>query len=236
MENEKKPEEKPVEQAKVDNKAKDVKKKSNKKEKKVIVDFDKIDITTATDDEIIKSGLKKNVKFDKICYGIMALIFIMIFVPPALRTFIPKPITMEERDVAYVDMECRRTLQRDGYILSVLVKSNYREETVLNTNITYTSKKLDETAPDDYVFAEINEMNGLDFKGVTKKVEDNVYKFDIVYGDEYQAMYQNEVLQGFMYVSAAEMKFLTDKGYYCTQEVNPKRELVYIDTGLKVED
>ena len=39
-----------------------------------------------------------------------------------------------------------------------------------------------------------------------------------------------------MYPVSAEIKFLTDSGFYCSQEVENIEERVYIDTGEKVED
>ena len=51
----------------MDNKDKEKEKKTNKKpkkEKRVIVPFDKIDVTTATDDDIIRSGIKHNTPKD----------------------------------------------------------------------------------------------------------------------------------------------------------------------------
>ena len=49
-------------------------KKPPKKAKKEKITFDKIDITTATDDDIIQSGIRYNTNKHKICYFVMFLI------------------------------------------------------------------------------------------------------------------------------------------------------------------
>ena len=77
------------------------KKKKEKKEKKVLPSFDKIDITTATDDDIIRSGLKYNTTKDTIDYLIMFAIVILAALPVILRIVIPKPITTEEAEIVY---------------------------------------------------------------------------------------------------------------------------------------
>ena len=114
-----------------------------KKEKKVVIPFDKIDVTTATEDEIIKSGIKHNVKQDIICYVIMGLIVVLILIPPLMRKFHPKPITEVDKDIVYLTLKCAYPQTIEGYILYSNVKNDYRDGVLMNVNLQYTYKKVD---------------------------------------------------------------------------------------------
>ena len=210
--------------------------KKKKSEKKQVIDFDNIDITTATDDEIIKSGLKKTVSSDYVCYAIMAAIVVLMIIPPALRIFVPKPITVEEREIVYAELSCKRTISRDGYELNTFLVSHYRDTNILDAQITQTYTKLDQHAPDDYVFAEINELNSLNFKEVTSKKEDNKYIYDIDFKSNYDKLTQNEILKEYSFIPNAEIQYLSNLGYYCFSETNSKKEKVYVDTGEQVKE
>ncbi len=210
--------------------------KKKNSEKKQVIDFDNIDITTATDDDIIKSGLKKNVTSDYICYLIMAVIVVLAIIPPALWIFNPKPITEEIRDIVYTELSCKRTISRDGFELNTSILSHYRETNILDSEITQLYIKLDPKAPDDYVFAEINELNTLNFKEVTVKKEENKYTYNIDYKSNFNALTQNELLKDYSYIPNAEIQYLTNLGYYCFSETSQKKERVYVDTGEQVKE
>ena len=94
---EKKVEEKPKKKGLFDSLKSDVPKAK-------VIPFDKLDITTASEDDIIRSGLKYHTKADYTCYAIMALIVVMAFVPKILQKVIPKPITEIKKVVVYLQI------------------------------------------------------------------------------------------------------------------------------------
>ena len=209
-------------------------KAKEKKEKKKIVDFDKIDITTATDDDIIKSGIKKNVKSDYICYGIMAVILILALLPPALWIFNPKPITEEDREIVYVEMRCRRTIQRDGYELLTEMVSNYRAEYVTDVSINFSHLKISQSAQPDYVFAEVNELKSLNYPEIEMSEEENKTSFKIDFNKSYDKLVKDEVLKDYSYVPVVEKRFLTELGFYCSSESRTEVERVDVETGKQI--
>ena len=105
----------------------EVKEAKPKKEKKPKLDFNKIDVTTATDDDIIRSGIRNNTTSDKICYFLIAVVCILAILPPALRIINPKPVTEVEREIVYLDLNCFRTMPVQGGTLHTEVVINYRD-------------------------------------------------------------------------------------------------------------
>lgn len=77
--------------------------------------------------KIIEEGLKKNTKQDIICYVGMALLFIMIFIPPIFRVvFYDKEVEKNEIDVVYLELSCRKAVYRDGKKVSMIINNSYR--------------------------------------------------------------------------------------------------------------
>jgi len=208
--------------------------KKNKSEKKKLVKFDKIDITNVTDDEIIKSGIKYNTKSDYVCYFVMFLIFILAITPVFLRITNPKPITEEERDITYLTLSCYKTSFRDNYELSTILKLFYRDGEINSVNLDFSYNKQNNEAADNYVFAEIDDLERLDLKGITTTKTSNKTSFVIDYDNnpEYKTM---DVLSDYAKVSGAEINFLNTKGYKCVQDSEVIKEVVYVKTGKKVE-
>lgn len=207
-----------------------------KKEKKPKIDFEKIDITTATEDDIINSGLGYNVKSDVICYCLMALVFVLMLVPPILRIVIPKPITKEIRNIVYGNIDCYKTISRDGYEISTKLLGNYRDGKSTDFTLEYSFRKIREDAPDDYIVSEINELNTVELKGLKKEKEDNkyVYKFD--FKNHYDELITNDIIKNYSYVYSAQVSYLSNNGYYCSNKTETVEEEVYIDSGKKVEE
>lgn len=205
-----------------------------KKEKKKLVKFDQIDITNVTDDEIIKSGIKYNTKKDYICYFIMFIILVLAVLPPTLRIVNPRPITEEERNITYLTLSCYKTVFRDNYELSTVLKSNYRDGNVSTVQIDYTFNKQNEEAADNYVFAEIDELEKLNLSGIATNRESNKVSFVIDYegNPEYST---RDVLSDYARVSGAEINYLSTKGFRCVQETENKMEVVDVKTGKKVK-
>lgn len=207
-----------------------------KKEKKPKIDFEKIDITTATEDDIINSGLRYNVKSDKICYFLMALVFIFMLVPPILRIVIPKPITKEIRNIVYGNVDCYRTISRDGYEITTTLVGNYRDGKSTDFTLEYSFRKIKDDAPDDYIVSEINELNTVELKGLTKEKVDNKYIYKLDFKNHYDELVTNETIKNFSYVYSAQVSYLSNSGYYCNNKTETVEEEVYIDTGEKVEE
>ena len=222
--------------------------KKNKKEKKVVVPFDQIDIKTATEDEIIKSGIKHNVKSDFICFAIMGLIVVLMLLPPILRMVNPKPITEVEKEIVYVKLSCTYPTSIENYSFYTEVNNKYRDGSLQNLEIKYSYKKkndVDENTdgegeikenpvPDEEpTFAPIEKMKEVDAPGFSYKKVENGYIFT---GDfENYNLYSVEQLKDYSYVSGAESDYLISIGFYCSTESETVKERVYVDTNKKVE-
>lgn len=210
--------------------------KKKKENKKTVVDFDKIDITTATDDDIIKSGLKKNVTSDYICYFVMFLIVVFIFVPPALWIFNPKPITEEDREIVYTELNCNRTVSRDGYSLTTNLTSEYRQTFVTKSTLTLTYGSNTSDPLGDVSVAEVNEMNALDYKEIKTIKGENKYTYEIDYKSNYDVLSKDPILEKYAYIPNAEIQYLSNLGFRCIQDSKTVTERVYVDTEEKVEE
>lgn len=213
----------------------DKKKATNKKEKKKIVPFEQIDITTATEDEIIKSGIKYKTKVDYTCYLLMFGVFVLAILPVALRMIIPRPITQVERDIVYFSLTCYKTTGRDNYELSTTLKADYRDGAVNKFVFDYKYYKRNNQAQDGYVFSEISDFDKLTYDGITSKKGEGsaIYTVDF---ENYPDLATTEELKEYAYFSTAEINFLqNEKGYSCVTNSETKREIVDVNTGKKIE-
>ncbi len=216
--------------------------------KKTVVPFDKIDITTATEDEIIRSGIKYNVKKDYICYGIMFIIFVLMIIPPVLRILIPKPITEIEKDIVYLTLSCSYPTTIEDYNLYTELKSNYRDGSITSSEIKYSYQKVgevlktdetEETPTEDVkeeepTFYAIDRMKEINAKGFTSKKVEKGYIFNVNY-EENPELRNLEQLKNYSYEAGSQTKYLTSIGYYCSTKSETVKERVYVDTGKKVE-
>ena len=205
------------------------------KKKKEKIPFNKLDITTATEDDIVKSGLRHNTSKDIVCYLIMFGIFVLALLPLFLRIFMPRAITTEEKEIVYYKITCYKTAVRDNYELSTTLVSNYRDGQVKNVSFEFNYFKKNEAAEDGYVFAEINELEQIKDKGITSTSDSGkrTFKFDF---EKNPNLKKNELLKDYTYFSTAEVNFLiNDKGYSCTTTSETKLEVVDIETREKVK-
>ncbi len=206
-----------------------------KKEKIKIIPFDKIDITTATEDEIIKSGLKHNTKADVTCYFLLFIIAVLAVLPPLVRFFHPRPITKEEREIVYNTLKCYKTIIRDNYELSTVLTSNYRDGEVQTVEFNFKYFKRNDKAEEGYVFAEIDELDKLNVSGITKKKEVGNAIFTVDFENN-QGLKDNNVLKDYTYFVNAEVNLLSnEKGYSCSNDSESKLEVVDVKTGKKIE-
>ena len=212
-----------------DNKGK-VKEKKPKKEKKILPDFDKIDVTVATEDEIIRSGIKKVTKTDIICYFVIAITIILMILPFGLRILIPKPITEIEMDIAYVELKCYRTIIKEGNELSSSIIINYRDGSNEKATINFTYKRSN----DDYTFDDIEELDTINHKGLTKEENENKVTYTLDFENNMDLKNIDE-LRKYSGNLGVEEQTLRGINYSCISDSETKKELVYVDTRKKVE-
>ena len=193
----------------------DKKSKKEKKPKKVKIPFDQIDITTATEDEIINSGKMNNTNVDYFCYFLMFIIFVLMITPVALRMIIPKPITEIVMNIAYVDMECHRVKSLDGYEIVSAINAKYRNGNIANFKIQHKINKVEETEKELHL-EEIDELQNLEIAGLKKEGNglDKTFTLDFYNHEE---LFSDEIV---------DMKDNEKK----------LEEIVYVDTQRKVED
>ena len=211
-------------------------KKDNKKKpkKEKIIPFDQIDITTATDDDIIKSGIKHNTKADTTCYLIMFVIFVLAVLPVALRLIIPRPVTTEKTNIIYYTITCYKTISRDNYELSTTLVSSYRDGTVNNVTFDFKWFKKSDLAKEGYTFLEVEEFVNMNKKGVTAKNEINKAHVEIDFHGNPE-LRNDEALVDYTYHSTTEVNALVEKGYSCTTDSKTEEEVIDIETREKVE-
>ena len=212
----------------------DKKGKKEKKPKKVKIPFDQIDITTATEDDIINSGKMNNTPADFFCYFLMFIIFVLMITPLALRAIIPKPITEVVMNIAYVDMECHRVKTTDGYEIVSAIFAKYRNGSIATFEIQHKINKTDTEAGELHL-EEIEELQNLEVAGLKKEGQGLNKTFTIDFYN-HEELFQNEILEKYSYISGAEINTLREMGYYCSSNPTEVEELVYVDTQRKVED
>ena len=95
--------------------------------------------------------------------------------------------------------------------------------------------RLLEQAKDGYVFAEVEELEKIKHDGVKVKEDGGKTIIDVDF-EKYPELKDDEVLKDYAYFSSAEISFLqNEKGFSCISDSESKMEVVYIDTGKKVE-
>ena len=211
------------------------KEKKKKDEKKKIAPFNQIDITTATEDDIIRSGIKDNTKKDVTCYFIMFIVFVLAVLPVALRLIIPRPVTTEETEIVYFTITCYKTTSRDNYELSTTLVSNYRDGKVNNVSFDFKWFKRNENAKENYSFLEVDELLNMKKNGLTSKGDVNKANVEIDF-QGHPELREDEDLKDYTYHSTTEVNVLTnEKGYSCTTDSKTEVEVVDIETREKVK-
>ena len=221
----------------------------DKKEKKKTIPFNDIDITTATEDEIIRSGIKYNVKKDYICYALMTIVFILMILPPALRIIMPKPITEVEREIVYLTLSCSYPTTIEDYNFYTDIKNNYRDGYITKSEIKYSYQKVStikktgeekeeaetvEKTEEEPTFYAIDRMKELEAVGFTSKKVENGYIFYADY-ELNNELRKTEQLKNYSYDVGSQTKYFVGIGFYCNTESETVKERVYVDTGKKVE-
>ena len=214
----------------------DKKKEAKKKEpKKKIIPFDQIDITTATDDDIIRSGIKHNTKADVTCYFIMFIVAVLAILPVALRIIMPSPVTTEEAEIVYFDITCYKTTIRDNYELSSKLVANYRDGQVNTVNVELKWFKRNENAKEGYVFAEVEELTKLKKTGISIKSEASKATVEMDF-QKHPELRQDQDLKNYTYHNTTEISILeNDMGYNCSTDSKTELEVIDVKTREKVK-
>ena len=212
------------------------KKPAKKKEPKAkVIPFDKIDITTASDDDIIKSGIKHNTKADMTCYFIMFIIVVLAILPVALRIIIPRPVTTEKTEIVYYTITCYRSTLRENYELSSKLEAKYRDGKVNTINVEFKWFKRNDKAKDDYSFTEVEELTKLKKNGISVKSESGKAVVEMNF-KKYPELRQDVDLKDYVYHSTTEVSILeNEKGYNCTTESKTEVEVIDIETREKIK-
>ena len=176
------------------------------------------------EEEIIKSGIKSHSKQDTLCYVGMALLAIMIFIPPAFRVIfadsIPKS-TIEE--VTYMDVMCRTAFfDEDGKAVSEIITAQYRQNEILNMKVEFV---YDSKEP------KFNEASLLEFEELSKSVKEFKMKkgkttvtFQIDFL-KYPKLKNKEAFRNYTKLAPAQMNYYkTNKGLSCDHESETKVE------------
>lgn len=215
----------------------------NKNEKKKVADFDKLDISIATEEEIISSGIKKNTSSDKRNYLLMTIVFILMFLPPLLRLFFPKPILFVEKDVVYTTLNCFISNNRheQTWRFDSNYKLNFRDGIVEEVLIEYSYNKNLDTAKDDVTFPEITVLNDITLdssKGFKKENLGSKKRDDMVevHKRAYTLDFKNHrkdletigELKKYSYNFAPMQDYFKSSGFLCRSDAKTVKEMVSV--------
>lgn len=128
--------------------------------------------------KIIEEGLKKNTKKDIICYVGIALLFIMIFIPPVFRVvFYDSSVNRETVEVVYLDLVCTKSIFREGKKVTTKINNNYRDSIILKSVVEF----LYEGVEDEIDMPEVNEFLSINAEGIKKEKTTSGYIFTFDY-------------------------------------------------------
>lgn len=161
--------------------------------------------------KIIEQGLKQNTKQDIICYVGIGLLFIMIFVPPLLRLFIPKPDeSANKEEIVYLNLVCTKVVIRNNVRIEMLVNNTYRNSIIQNSVMEFNYLQ-EEDIP------EVNEFLAIESEDIVKeKLESGGYRFTFDYTNP--NIMSLEVLANYKMPAPAQRNYYENTLYYgCDQ-------------------
>ena len=162
------------------------------------------------EDKIIKEGLKTHTKSDIICYIGMALLFIMIFIPPVFRVvFYDAEANAPKPKVVLLNLKCRRAMYRESFRLVSNVDANYVDSVPQTVVIDFTYEK--EGGITD--ISEVNELLGVNSEGVKVEQIKDGYRFTLDYAN--YPLNQIEELKKYGYLAPPQMQMYDSMNYYC---------------------
>jgi hypothetical protein len=91
------------------------------------------------EEEIIKSGLKDHSKQDTMCYVGMAIIGVLIFIPPIFRVIFADSIPKSAiEEVTYMTVTCRTSFfDSEGHGVTEIVENHYRQSEILDMKVEF---------------------------------------------------------------------------------------------------
>ena len=169
--------------------------------------------------KIIEEGLKKNTKQDIICYVGMALLFIMIFIPPIFRVvFYDKEVEKNEIDVVYLELSCRKAVYRDGKKVSMIINNSYRDSILQKSVAEYTYE-----SDNGENIAEVNQFLAIESDRITSEEISDGYKFTFDYTNDSDLFGLSE-LADYYKPAPPQMNYYKSNGYTCERTSTVEKE------------
>ena len=177
------------------------------------------------EDKIIQEGLKSKSKQDTLCYIGMAVLAILIAIPPIFRVVfrdVKQKVTVE--DVVYLTVTCRyRFFDDDKVGMGETIILKYRNADMLNFSVEY----LPEASEAAFHSSRIDEMKAVfaSIKGKAEATESNAklyYYVDLLKNPEVRQVAE---FKPFLKPAVAEMDYLRNqRSMVCTKESNTVKE------------
>lgn len=166
--------------------------------------------------KIIEEGLKKNTKQDIICYIGMAVIFIMIFIPPVFRfVFYDSEVENDKVEIVYLNLVCQKAMYREGKKISITINNMYKDSIIQTSVAEYNYEQEEE-------IAEVNEFLSIESEDIKKEKLETGYRFTFDYTNP--RVLELEELANYKSPAPAQMNYYKNKGYACETTSEVKTE------------
>lgn len=166
--------------------------------------------------KIIEEGLKTNTKQDIICYIGMAVIFIMIFIPPIFRVvFYDSEAKNNDVEIVYLNMVCQKAMYRDGKKILITVNNIYKDSIIQSSVAEYNYEQ-------EEPIAEVNEFLFIESDDIGKEELETGYRFTFDYTNP--RVFELEELTNYRSPAPAQMNYYKNKGYACETTSEVKKE------------
>ena len=169
--------------------------------------------------KIIEEGLKKNTKLDIVCYIGMAILFIMIFIPPIFRVvFYDEESNKNGIEVDYLELSCRKAVYRDGKKVSMIINNSYKDSILQKSVAEYTYESSDGEG-----IAEVNQFLAIDSDRILSEKISDGYKFTFDYTNN-SDLFDLVELSDYYKPAPAQMNYYKSNGYTCESTSTVKKE------------
>ncbi len=176
------------------------------------------------EEEIIQKGLKSHDKKDTYCYIGIAILAILIILPPAFRVIFasskPKD-TMQE--VVYLDLQCSHSyFDNEGHVATNYIDGNFRDNKVLKLTITFSYSGVDKVNKSDSQMSSlldmVNSKIGVDYQ---EKGNTAIFTMDFLNKPD---LAEKEELARYRKAAQAQLNEYKGLQYNCSYETNVKKE------------
>lgn len=187
------------------------------RKKETVEELRKKHISELTDEQIIEIGLKTHTKTDKMCFLLIGVMALMIFIPPIFRkVFYDPDLAISERETVYMNLRCIKRRSKITYSLKETIDFNYRDGEILNANIVFkyenikTSKKIEPPQ-------EVTKYIDMNISKIEKKeAEDNLgYSFFIDFEKNSELLNEKE-LNELAFAAPTQITNMGSLAYSCT--------------------